>query len=139
VPCTNDQALDPHAGVRAMSAIVPESEVRTHRAHRSRKPVARTLRILADPFAGGLIRMTIGGEATLYKTQEVPVDPEFGAMGFQYQKVTDDHTPVGDPFYLLASSCDPAAAITCDCLGFTRWAHCKHVDALRVLMTRRSK
>jgi len=30
----------------------------------------------------------------------------------------------------------PPAATSCDCKGFTRWHHCKHVDALRVMQER---
>ena len=123
-----------------MSEIIatPAGEVKRPR---TRKPPVRTMRIEEDPFLGGFVRLTIDGKATTYKTKEIPVDPEYGAaFGFLYQKVDEAHQAAGEPYYLCASSRDPAAAkITCDCLGFTRWARCKHEASLRVLMVRRRK
>lgn len=116
----------------APSAVRPE-------APRTRKPVARTLAVVeADPFGGGLVRLTIRGEQSLYRTREIPCDPEFGPFGFQYQKLAPDHSTIGTPYSLSVSSRDPAeAVITCDCPGHTFHGFCRHADSLRVLMARR--
>lgn len=104
---------------------------------RTRKPVTRTMHVEADPFKGGLVRITVDGKPTLYRTHRFDCAPVFGVYGFEFQKVTAEHHPDGDPYHLTVSSPDPAtAAIACDCKGFQYHGRCKHASCLRVLMAR---
>jgi hypothetical protein len=105
---------------------------------RSKQPV-RTLRIEEDPFGGGFVRITVNDKPTVYRTKLIPLDPAFGAaFGFTYQKVDEDHNPLGERYDLCVSSHDPiTATISCECIGHLRWGRCKHEAALRVLMTKR--
>src|SRR5262245_61472858 len=122
-----------------MSDIITTTGPDVKRSAR-RKPPARTLRIESDPFGGGLVRLTVGGVASLYRTKELPCDPEFGVFSFMFRKVGHDHTPLAEPFYLAVSDHDPKVAkIVCDYPAGVRWGKCRHSDALRVLMSRRRK
>jgi hypothetical protein len=110
------------------------------KAPRTRKPVPRTLRIESDPFGGGFVRITVAGVPSTYRTKQLPCDPEFGVFSFMFHKVGDDHAPLAEPYYLSVSCHDPRdAKIVCDCPAGVRWGHCRHGDALRVLMARRPK
>ena len=106
-----------------------------------RKKRTRLLDIVRDPFsdsANGLIRMTIEGQATLYRTTKFQCDPIFGVFAFRFAKINPDHSPTGEVYDLSVSTTEPKKAlINCDCIGYTRWCRCKHSDALRVLLSRR--
>lgn len=108
---------------------------------RTRTPVPRTLAIIEEnPLDNGMIRITIRGEQSLYRVRRIPCDPEFGPAAYQFQKLAPDHTKIGTPYSLSCSSTNSAeAVITCDCPGHISHGHCRHADALRVLMTRRPK
>lgn len=104
---------------------------------RVRKPASRTLHVEADPFRGGLVRITVAGKPTLYRTHRFDCAPVFGAFAFEFQKVDAAHVPVEDAYHLTVSSPDPATAvIACDCRGHLYHGHCKHAACLRVLMAR---
>jgi hypothetical protein len=107
----------------------------------TRKPVPRTLAIIEEnPLDNGMIRITVRGKQGLYRVRQIPCDPEFGPAAFQFQKLAPDHVKIGTPYSLSCSSTDPAEAVfTCDCPGQIFHGHCRHADALRVLMARRPK
>jgi hypothetical protein len=74
-----------------------------------------------NPFA--VVVITVGQEETHYRVQAIPSD--FGEA-FAVEKI-DDLDPA---VYHVNLSAD---GHTCDCKGFTRWAHCKHADGLAAL------
>jgi hypothetical protein len=86
----------------------------------------RTLRILAP----GLVRITETAprgkqKVEYYAVKEITVD--FG-RGFEFAKFGGDeahHVHV-----------DEETGHTCDCKGFVRWAHCRHLSALLALLAK---
>ncbi len=64
-----------------------------------------------------------------YWVRSIPSD--FGTA-FELEKINPDGT-AGDTYHVNASSPQDTH---CDCLGFERHGHCKHVDACRVIAAR---
>jgi hypothetical protein len=99
---------------------------------RTRKPQTRTMRISGDAFANGRVTLTVGKSSTDYATSMISCSPEFGPFAFRFIKLAAVDQGV---YHLTCTSADPAKArIECDCMGHTRWGHCKHADALKALM-----
>jgi hypothetical protein len=67
----------------------------------------------------------VGKEATEYTVSPIPAD--FG-QGFEVRKPLDK----GGEVYCVNLGAD-AAHSSCECKGFLRWAHCKHVAGLIAL------
>ena len=88
------------------------------------KPV-RTIRLALKPFEGnpGVVSITVGKDAADYFLSAVPAD--FGT-GFKLEKIGGGET------YHVNLAADPKQH-SCECKGFGRWAHCKHVDGLAAL------
>jgi hypothetical protein len=55
-------------------------------------------------------------------------------MAFRLEKFPEDVKP-GEPTHYDATV-DPAhpSGCTCECKGFLRWKHCKHVESLSALL-----
>jgi hypothetical protein len=86
----------------------------------------RSIRLVRPPDASGvaILCLTSGEEATYYTLCEIPC--EIGGRGFALHRTglgTLYHLRIGTP-----EECD------CDCLGFLRHGHCKHVLGLLALL-----
>ena len=89
------------------------------------KPV-RTIRLVVPLNAegvNGLVRITVGKDTADYFLSTVAAD--FGT-GFKLEKIG------GTEIYHVNLAADPKQH-TCECKGFGRWAHCKHVDGMVAL------
>ena len=101
------------------------------RTPRPRKPVGRTL--FYNVKAGALF-LTINGKEFAYWLDRLAHD--FGAA-VRCVRLTKfvANRKAGEPdAYDVTVSADGTR--TCECLGFLRHSHCKHADALAVLLTR---
>lgn len=98
---------------------------------RQRKPVARSMGFVLDPFDGGLVRLTVGKVSTLYATCAFAVSPSMGRAGFQFAKIDADHMAI-ETYDLLVDHAGKVSS--CDCKGFVAHQHCKHRDALAKLL-----
>jgi hypothetical protein len=104
-----------------MTAVAP----RACQTRPARKPVARTIRVLA----AGRIVITIGKDSDEYTLTEFPVGgPAFDGRAFRVEKFAGETYGV----FLSQSGQDDL----CECRGFARWSHCKHRDGLRCLLHR---
>ncbi len=63
-------------------------------------------------------------EGTDYRVSPLPCDPEIGTKAFRFAKQGGD----GEVYDLYA---DPVHGLTCQCKGFLRWGHCKHVQTIQ--------
>ncbi len=104
----------------------------TKAARKPRKPPVRTMRIEADPFGGGLIRITMDGKATIYRSVMIPCDPSFGPYAMELAKLDDD-LKVVEVYHLTVSHGIPER-VACDCRGHLRWGHCKHGAAIAKIL-----
>lgn len=85
----------------------------------------RSITLVSPPDGAGIavLRLALGDEVGYYTLREIPC--EIGGRGFAMHRTglgTLYHVRVGEP-----EDCD------CDCLGFLRWGHCKHVLGLLAL------
>jgi hypothetical protein len=86
-----------------------------------------TLIALADAHGKGMIRIRVGKTADDYYLSALPSDIAQGERGYHVDKVFGDDSQRYD--VLLRQS----GRHSCECLGFLRWGHCKHVEALVAL------
>jgi hypothetical protein len=91
----------------------------------SQKP-GRTIRLVRSPRTDGVgvFCITVGRKSQFYTVVEIP--SEIGGRGFAVHRLgmgTLYHVRVGHPH-----DC------SCECLGFLRWGHCKHLAGLRALI-----
>jgi hypothetical protein len=91
---------------------------------RTRKPATRGVRLTAP----GEVVIRVGTVETAYSVTEVPCGGAFDGRGFRCHKAGAD-----EPYDVFLSR--NGADDTCDCKGFSRWCRCKHVAALRVLLS----
>jgi hypothetical protein len=83
----------------------------------------------SDTDPNGVLRIATPRETAYYDTLEIDCQfPE--CRGFVLVK----HTPERETHHVCLSL--NAGESTCDCPGFLRWGHCKHVDGLRALASR---
>ena len=87
---------------------------------------ARTIRLVRSPGKDGVgvFCITAGRGSQFYAVVEIPC--EIGGRGFAVHRLgmgTLYHVRVGAP-----------ADCSCECLGFLRWGHCKHVSGLLALI-----
>lgn len=93
---------------------------------RTKQPRHRTIRLVRPPDETGVavLCLTTASEVIFYTIREIPC--EIGGRGFAMHRTglgTLYHLRVGQP-----EDCD------CDCLGFLRHGHCKHVMGLIALI-----
>ena len=93
---------------------------------RAKRPRTRSIRLVRPPGDDGIaiLCLTTGDEATFYTLCEIPC--EIGGRGFALHRTglgTLYHVRIGTP-----EECD------CDCMGFLRHGHCKHVLGLLALL-----
>ncbi len=98
------------------------TRVRSARTARP-KPV-RSCR-LARHHGHQFLTLTVDGETTDYRITEVPSD--FG-RGFTLDKLAGDTGAVEDTYTVHLGQ-----PTECECKGFQRWQHCKHVESLIAL------
>ena len=70
-------------------------------------------------------------DATTYAVVELPTD--WAGRGFRLEKVAGGGTDRAEEAYAVFCSADPRQH-RCECRGFARWKHCKHVDAVATLV-----
>jgi hypothetical protein len=92
---------------------------------RPRVKPERRIKLSLKPFDGapGVVQITVGKDIADYFLSTVPAD--FGT-GFKLEKIGGSET------YHVNLAADPKEH-SCECKGFGRWAHCKHVDGLAAL------
>jgi hypothetical protein len=103
--------------------------IATAPARQQRKPRAkpeRRIRLFAAPIATmrGVVRITVGTEAKHYFLAPVPCD--FG-RGFQLEGFELE----GGAKYAV---CLDGEKTSCECKGFLKHGHCKHVEGLAALV-----
>jgi hypothetical protein len=86
----------------------------------------RIIRLVRSPSLDGLGVFSIsdGPKTVSYALRELACD--IGGRGFVVHRLglgTLYHVRVGNPY-----DC------TCECMGFLKYSHCKHIDALRALI-----
>ena len=91
-----------------------------------RKPPPRSIRLMRSPTGDGIgvFRITIGNKSSLYAFREIP--SAIGGRGFAIHRLGLGilyHVRVGEP-----------VDCSCECLGFLRHGHCKHVAGLAALI-----
>lgn len=88
----------------------------------------RTITLVRSPSTDGvgIFRIGEGGKSTFYTFHEIPC--EIGGRGFAIHRLGLGnlyHVRVGGP-----EDC------SCECMGFLRWNHCKHIAGLKALIAR---
>lgn len=86
----------------------------------------RTITLVRPPnrHGVGVFCIATGKKSQFYTFREIPC--EIGGRGFAVHRLgqgTLYHVRVGGP-----------EDRSCECLGFLRWDHCKHVDGLTALV-----
>ncbi len=97
------------------------------RPPRQRKPQVRSLKLLAPPMESGcnaVLRITAGKLVQTYFVDRIPSD---WGEAFSLTK-----TDSGEVYHVHLT----AEGHTCDCLGHSRWGHCKHADGIALLKSR---
>ena len=92
----------------------------------ARKPPRRSVRLVRSPAADGVavVHLAVGKEEAFYAVHEIPC--EIGGRGFAVHRLglgTLYHARVGAP-----------EDTSCECHGFLRHGHCKHILGLRALI-----
>ena len=91
----------------------------------TRRPVNRSVRILARPDADGrhaVLAITVQGKTTEYLVDRVVSD--WGRCYAVANLTNGNHYSV-----MLEED-----GRTCDCKGFCRWGHCRHADGILALV-----
>jgi hypothetical protein len=98
------------------------------RTRRRVKP-SRSIRWLSRPEGSipGLVTITSGKDRDTYSLQ--PILADFG-HGFELAKVNAD--PAAEVYHVNLDGLESS----CDCKGFLRHSHCKHVEGLLALLAR---
>jgi hypothetical protein len=110
----------------------PRSAVKARKA--TAKP-QRFCRLDGKPSVDepAFLTLHVGGKETDYLIRPIPSN--FGEA-FELTKLepTDDGpAELGDVYHVLIESEFNAS---CECKGFLRWSHCKHLDSLKALRER---
>jgi len=95
----------------------------------TKTPTQRTITLVRPPDGRGVGVFCIATtkESQFYTFREIPC--EIGGRGFAIHRLgqgTLYHVRVGAP-----EDCE------CECMGFLRWGHCKHVSGLAALLQQR--
>jgi hypothetical protein len=92
----------------------------THK--RTRYKLSRTVRLY--PGSPALLEMTIGRDTFSYWLRPIPADE---GQAFELRKLLGDG---GDVYHVNVNG----QHSSCECQGWCRWGHCKHVAACRALI-----
>ena len=98
----------------------------------SHKPLSRRVRWLSHPgWMQGVIEMRLefARRTELFAYHISPIPCDFGDA-FQFERLGGDELAV---YHVLFES---EQDHSCDCKGFVRHGHCKHVDACKALLNR---
>ena len=104
---------------------------------RSRRKPERRIRLIKPVQDGmGAIQITIGGEPHNYLIY--PLRSDFGAA---FRLIKQELVPQEEGFYELEDTarynvCLDGERSSCECIGFSKHGHCKHVSGLAVLRQR---
>lgn len=90
------------------------------------RATTRTVRLIRDLEVDGIgvLRVTVGGDATYYTVRELPC--EIGGRGFAVHKLG-----LGPLYHVRVGE---SADCSCECLGFLRHGYCKHLLGLSALI-----
>ncbi|MBY0460527.1 MAG: hypothetical protein K2V38_24695 [Gemmataceae bacterium] len=91
------------------------------------KPKTRTIRLAYPPNADGVGVFCIAGDgkAQFYTFRELRC--EIGGRGFAVHRLGQ-----GELYHVRVG--DGPDDTSCECMGFLRWDHCKHIAGLRALI-----
>ena len=108
----------------------------TTKAHSRRKPERRIRLIRPIQDGMGAVQITIGGEPHNYLILPFPSD-----FGSAFRLIKQELVPQTEGFYELKDTARYHVNLngplsTCECLGFCKHGHCKHVEGLTVLRQR---
>ncbi len=86
----------------------------------------RSITLMRSPARDGVgvFRVTVGDESQFYALHEIPC--EVGGRGFAVHKLG-----LGDLYHVRVGA---PVDCSCECLGFLRHGHCKHVEGLLALI-----
>ena len=97
----------------------------------ARAKPARSIRLVRAPGAGaasvGVLQITVGKQSQFYAFVEIRC--EIGGRGFHIHRLG-----LGDAYDVRVGR---PADCSCECMGWLRHAHCKHVHGLRALLKSR--
>lgn len=88
----------------------------------TRRPKSKPERFAT--LADGVLTLTIGKKVDTYDLR--PIECQFG-LGVQLAK----HGSIEEPYHVCLPLADGHPS--CECLGWLRHSHCKHIDALCAL------
>lgn len=80
----------------------------------------------------GILHVKVDGKETGYKLDKI--DHQLGPSVRCYS-VSKIITKPGEPDSYDVAVSDNGTEDACDCIAFSRWSKCRHVDALRCLLT----
>jgi hypothetical protein len=92
----------------------------------TRQKPSRSIRLVRPPSADGVgvFSVTAGGKTAFYTLREI--DCQIGGRGFAVHR-----TGLGELYHVRVG--DPQDS-SCECMGFLRHGHCRHVLGLRALV-----
>lgn len=109
----------------------------TRTTTRTNKPTCRSLHWLAKLDNGnGIVemRLTFEKRTEIHRYFLTRLPSDYG-VAYRLEKIGDDASVEGGERYDVNVSARP----TCECKGFLRWGHCKHVDACTAITARETK
>jgi hypothetical protein len=98
---------------------------KTTKTTKTRKPQARSAKIVQAGDAT-ILWLTVGNDVTAYRVTVLPC--AFGKAAFHLLKADKGDGP-GEEYDVLLDG----QFSRCECKGFLRWNHCKHLEALTAL------
>ncbi|MBY0525070.1 MAG: hypothetical protein K2R98_16820 [Gemmataceae bacterium] len=117
------------------SLSAPPARVQQGAARKTRKP-ARFIRWLELPDPScqgwGACEIAVGPNVTAYLFRQVPCHLGGALIGYELEKLTPALTETGESYHVVIDV-GPHRQHSCECLGFLRHGHCKHVDGIMAL------
>lgn len=119
-------AAEPHTEPKPCVEVLPE---------RNGKRAALTWYPLSgdDMPQAGFAVITTDRDRTAYSVTEFTCG--WPGRGFYLSKIGGEGTDKTQEGYSVFCSKHGPEADSCECAGFTRWCHCKHVDTVRALLS----